>query len=367
MSAVKDPVAEASPLYEHDCCRCVYLGQYKLTASEQADLYVCATSLRPTVIARYSSSGPDYTSGIEASYGCNPDLTEARRRAEARGLLEFNVYQALDYAAEGSVSYGQMYAQLPFTEEYQAWLAHQAGDEVRARGLIVHLMQLSKAKSYLKDWSDSRHLEAVESRIKKVLKASTGCGDITAYTHAAELTKFLWEATMASERCTWVDLSAPEIHEARQFALEWHAGQMWGDQNYIDHLDEVAELLASKGAEVWQIVAAYLHDIIEDPKCPELEILRRFGCLVLHWVLMVTGFGANRKERQLDIVSKLRCDTTRAALLKLADRLSNVRKCVRDGNVKLLKMYRKDAELYGDLFAAADKEWAAELNRLLEI
>jgi (p)ppGpp synthase/HD superfamily hydrolase len=142
---------------------------------------------------------------------------------------------------------------------------------------------------------------------------------------------------------------------------------MWGDQPYIDHLDEVAELLASRGSEVWEIVAAYLHDIIEDPKCPELEILARFGCKVLHWVLMVTGFGANRKERQLDIVSKLLRDTTRAARLKLADRLSNVRKCVRDGNLKFLKMYRKDAELYGELFAAADAEWAAELNRLLEI
>lgn len=367
MSAVQDLAVEATPLYEHDCCRCVYLGQYKLTASERADLYVCASSLRPTVIARYSSSGPDYTSGLEASYGLNPDLTEARRRAEARGLLEFNVYQALDYAVKGSVTYGQMYGLLPFTEEYQAWLAHQAGNEDRARGLVVHLIQLSKAKPYLSSWSDSQHLEVVERRIKQVIAAATSCKDFTAYTHAAEMTRFLWETHVAIEKCTWANLSHPEIQEAREFALEWHAGQMWGDQPYIDHLDEVAELLAIRGAEVWQIVAAYLHDIIEDPKCPELEILARFGAKVLHWVLMVTGYGANRKERQLNIVWKLQRDATRAILLKLADRLSNVRKCVRDGNVKLLKMYRKDAELYGALFAAADAEWAAELNRLLEI
>jgi (p)ppGpp synthase/HD superfamily hydrolase len=162
-------------------------------------------------------------------------------------------------------------------------------------------------------------------------------------------------------------LSALEILAARQFALKWHAGQMWGDLPYIEHLDEVAELLASRGAEVWQIVAAYLHDILEDPKCPESEILRLFGQQVLDWVVLVSGFGTNRKEKQKNIVDKLRQDKTGAARLKLADRLVNVRKCVRDGNIQLLKMYRKDAEPYGELFAAADAEWAAELNRLLEI
>jgi hypothetical protein len=366
MSAVQDLAVEASPLYEHNCSRCVYLGQYKLTAVERADLYVCASPRSPSVIARYSSSGPDYTSGMEASYGNTLALTEARRRAEARGLLEFNVYQALDYAVKGSVSYGQMYAQLPFTEEYQAWLAHQTGNQDRARGLVVHLMQLSKAKPYLKKWSDTQHLENLESRIKNVILAATDCKDFTAFTRAAELTSFLWEAHVTSEKCTWIDLTHPDIQKAREFALVWHAGQMWGALPYIEHLDEVAELLASRGAEVWQIVAAYLHDIIEDPKCPELEILSRFGCLVLHWVLMVTGVGTNRKEKQLDIVNKLRKDTTRAALLKLVDRVVNVRKCVREGNLKLLKMYRKDAELYGELFAAVDPELAAELNRLLE-
>lgn len=158
-----------------------------------------------------------------------------------------------------------------------------------------------------------------------------------------------------------------DIAAAREFALKWHAGQMWGDQPYIVHLDAVAGLLHSIGAPVWQIVAAYLHDIIEDPKCPKELIEQLFGLMVLTWVWAVTGIGDNRKERQQDIVRKLEADTTGAALLKLADRLINVRKCVETGDQRLLKMYRKEQPVYEALFAKANKAWNDELNALLAV
>jgi hypothetical protein len=71
-----------NPQYKHDCNRCVFLGRFKAV-----DLYFCNQGGSiPTVIARYSSEGPDYTSGIWESTS-NPDLTEGRARATARGLL----------------------------------------------------------------------------------------------------------------------------------------------------------------------------------------------------------------------------------------------------------------------------------------
>jgi (p)ppGpp synthase/HD superfamily hydrolase len=158
-----------------------------------------------------------------------------------------------------------------------------------------------------------------------------------------------------------------EVKAARQFALEWHGGQMWDDLPYIEHLDRVAALLTSLGAETWQIVAAYLHDILEDTACPESLIEQKFGTKVLAWVKAVSGNGANRKEKQADIVRKLQADTTGATLLKLGDRLVNVRKCVEDQDEKLLKMYRKDVPLYAELFAKASPVLNAELNRLLAV
>ena len=157
-----------------------------------------------------------------------------------------------------------------------------------------------------------------------------------------------------------------EVKAAREFALEWHAGQLWGDLPYIVHLDRVASLLASLGAETWQVIAAYLHDILEDTDCPEELIEQKFGSNVLAWVKAVSGNGANRRERQLDIVRKLQADTTGATLLKLGDRLVNVRKCVEDQDEKLLKMYRKDVPLYAELFAKASPTLNEELNQLFK-
>jgi hypothetical protein len=60
---------EAPPLFEHDCDACTYLGRFEPTAHYSvADLYYCDhNSPFPTVIARISSRGPDYASGMPYS------------------------------------------------------------------------------------------------------------------------------------------------------------------------------------------------------------------------------------------------------------------------------------------------------------
>ena len=58
------------PAYKHDCDKCTFLGTILVkdideTGKEggEVDLYHCDGNI-PTVIARYSSDGPDYSSGI---------------------------------------------------------------------------------------------------------------------------------------------------------------------------------------------------------------------------------------------------------------------------------------------------------------
>lgn len=76
-----------APRFQHDCESCLYLGQH-----DKADLYFCGDQIvgsRCTVIARYSSDGPDYQSGWECGKGGHiPDLAEAYKRATAFGLGE---------------------------------------------------------------------------------------------------------------------------------------------------------------------------------------------------------------------------------------------------------------------------------------
>lgn len=80
-------MSNEKPLFTHDCPSCVYLGQH-----DAHDLYYCAKQVGgPTVIARYSSDGPDYCSGmpfaVEGAFGI-PELFEAKQRAIAKGLIK---------------------------------------------------------------------------------------------------------------------------------------------------------------------------------------------------------------------------------------------------------------------------------------
>ena len=67
------------PRHEHDCSQCTFLGYYN-----EYDLYFCPQHGVPTVIARFSSHGPDYTSGLHSQL---PQLIEAENRAIIEGLF----------------------------------------------------------------------------------------------------------------------------------------------------------------------------------------------------------------------------------------------------------------------------------------
>lgn len=72
-------VSIETPHYTHDCDNCTFLGN-----NGRADLYYCTQSgTRVTLIARYSSEGSDYISGLGVGHR---DLDSARIRAMDRGL-----------------------------------------------------------------------------------------------------------------------------------------------------------------------------------------------------------------------------------------------------------------------------------------
>jgi hypothetical protein len=86
---VDTEIIDGGPRYVHDCDSCIFLGRH-----EQYDLYFAdhgggLADYEPfasTVIARYSSDGPGYISGL-GFVGKIDAITEAERRAVARGLL----------------------------------------------------------------------------------------------------------------------------------------------------------------------------------------------------------------------------------------------------------------------------------------
>lgn len=77
----------SEPRFAHDCESCVFLGGC-VAGGRLADLYVHPGGVMPTVIARYSSEGSDYASGLTFSFGLIAELTLARLLAEQGGHLK---------------------------------------------------------------------------------------------------------------------------------------------------------------------------------------------------------------------------------------------------------------------------------------
>jgi guanosine-3',5'-bis(diphosphate) 3'-pyrophosphohydrolase len=125
--------------------------------------------------------------------------------------------------------------------------------------------------------------------------------------------------------------SIQQILDAALFAAERHAGQKRkgaGAEPYINHLIEVAQLVSSAVPELDAnlVMAALLHDTIEDVGVTKAELIHRFGSGVADLVVEVTDDKSLskqvRKQLQIDHAPHI---SVRAQIVKLADKISNLR------------------------------------------
>ena len=138
--------------------------------------------------------------------------------------------------------------------------------------------------------------------------------------------------------------------KARNFAIKAHGGQKYGEFPYSVHLDDVAKI-ASEYGETAQVVA-YLHDVVEDTEVTPKEIEHAFGGLVSRCVCILSDEpGESRKIRKAATYQKMaRISGPEeiALLVKAADRLANMRACVRSENEGFLDMYRAEHKVFRD-------------------
>ena len=123
----------------------------------------------------------------------------------------------------------------------------------------------------------------------------------------------------------------PKFLQAISFAAQKHKLQKRkgaDEEPYVNHVLEVANLLANVGkVEDYDIlIAAVLHDTVEDTATSGEEITNFFGVTVSGYVLEVTDDKslpkARRKELQVEHAPHL---STGAKLIKLGDKISNIR------------------------------------------
>jgi GTP diphosphokinase / guanosine-3',5'-bis(diphosphate) 3'-diphosphatase len=147
------------------------------------------------------------------------------------------------------------------------------------------------------------------------------------------------------------------IRKAWEFCVKHHDGQMRASgEPYIIHPLEVAEVLAEMKLDSTAIAAALLHDAVEDTPATSDEIAAGFGDQVAHIVEGVTKIDkiqfANREDRQAENVRKMllaMVSDVRVVLIKLADRLHNMRTLVHLKPDRQEAIARETLEIYAPL------------------
>lgn len=140
-----------------------------------------------------------------------------------------------------------------------------------------------------------------------------------------------------------------KLDEAIAFAATAHADQLrkYNGLPYIIHPIEVMTIVASVEHDPNMLIAAVLHDVVEDTVVGAVEILRRFGPDVGRMVDQLTdvphSFG-NRATRRAEDRRRLGEADGRVQTIKLADMIANTRSIVEhDRNFAVV--YLKEKEL----------------------
>ena len=147
------------------------------------------------------------------------------------------------------------------------------------------------------------------------------------------------------------------IAEAFKLAFKAHEGQLRASgEPYIIHPVAVADLLKEIGASPSVIAAGLLHDVVEDTCIPLTEIENNFGLEVKILVEGVTKLGGihftNRTEAQAENLRKMFLAMSRdirVVLVKLADRLHNMRTIEWLSEERKKRIARETREIYAPL------------------
>ena len=147
------------------------------------------------------------------------------------------------------------------------------------------------------------------------------------------------------------------VRAAWAFTQQQHKGQKRASgEPYIIHPLEVAQVLAELKMDATAIAAGLLHDAVEDTDVTTPEIARRFGEQVAHIVDGVTKLDkikfANREDAQAENIRKMllaMSDDVRVVIIKLADRLHNMRTLQHLRPEKQARIARETLDVYAPL------------------
>src|ERR1700693_638565 len=147
------------------------------------------------------------------------------------------------------------------------------------------------------------------------------------------------------------------VRKAYEFSQKNHAGQTRASgEPYLVHPLGVAQVLAEMKMDAVAIAAGLLHDSVEDTSVTIVDIRKEFGEQVAHIVEGVTKISqidfATREEQQAENLRKMMLamvDDIRVVLIKLADRLHNMRTLEHLPLERQQKIAKETLEIYGPI------------------
>jgi GTP pyrophosphokinase len=167
-----------------------------------------------------------------------------------------------------------------------------------------------------------------------------------------------WESTLAealAERQDRLDIEA--VRRAFEFSARAHRGQKrLSGEDYISHAVAVARILVELQMDTTTVIAALLHDVVEDADIAVDEIREAFGAEVAGIVDGLTKISTltfrSSTEEQVENYRKLLLSIARDArviIVKLADRLHNMRTLEHQSSEGQRRIALETREIYAPL------------------
>lgn len=148
-----------------------------------------------------------------------------------------------------------------------------------------------------------------------------------------------------------------KIVEAYEFAKIAHEGQKrQSGEDYIAHPCAVCDILVDMAMDYETLIASLLHDVIEDTKWTAKDIESKFGKTIIMLVGGVTKLNKLQFESQVDAQAEnLRkmlfamSDDIRVIIIKLADRLHNMRTLSFKTTDRQIAISKETLEIYAPI------------------
>ncbi len=147
------------------------------------------------------------------------------------------------------------------------------------------------------------------------------------------------------------------MRKAFDYANSFHEGQLRKDGTaYITHPIAVAKIMAEMGMDMDSIMAALLHDVIEDTPATYEDVAKEFSVPVADLVEAITKLSmmhyTSKEEEQMENLRKMfmaMAKDIRVIVIKIADRLHNMRTMEYQSPKKQKEKSLETMEIYAPL------------------